>query len=62
MLGCSLGCIHGANEVPSGRGKAPLLSSVELAIVITLQALCEDCSLQQCRGLSTKHCIAPEFK
>lgn len=28
MLGCSLGCVHGANEVPSGRGKAPLLSSV----------------------------------
>lgn len=53
MLGCSPGCIHGANEVPSGRGEAPLLSSVAAAIVMPLQALREDCSLRRCRSLST---------
>ena len=29
MLGCSLGGVHSANEVPSGRGKAPFLSSAD---------------------------------
>lgn len=29
MLGCSLGCLHCANEVSSGRGKALALSSIE---------------------------------
>lgn len=29
MLGRSLGYVHSANEVPSGRGKAPLSFSVD---------------------------------
>lgn len=51
MLGRSLGFVHSANEVPSGRGKAPLWSSVDTRMVITLQALCEECSLRPCGEL-----------
>lgn len=51
MLGCSRGGVHSANEVPSGRGKAPFLSSAD--------SPAGDCPAGTARGWSPAAVRAP---